>query len=324
VCHDHTFLDLDAARARGLKFSESPHLLTPASSPTLTHLLMVKNEEHEILRQIVQYREWADAFVVVDTGSTDHTQKLCAEFEIPVIPFRCCDQAQEPTHMLCDYGAARNYAIEQCTTDYILFLDADEQLQRKEYQRIPLLLLEGADGYVCTLNNYIPTQGKTPSVYPTIQARVFKNRKEIRYAPAIHETLEEAFKNPELLLIKTEVEIDHMGYLRQSPQDRAAKAERYAKLLQECIAKDPTDARSLFALGQHYIANGQVDAGDVLLARALSFDENFFSARAELALRFMRRAYDLWVTCPIKSVPSEERKDMVRRAIKTLSTWVSE
>ena len=326
LLHDRSYIDLDAARLRGLAFSELPHLMVPAASPTVTLLLMVKNEEDEMMRQLVLHRDWADAMVVVDTGSTDRTAAICEAFGVPVTPYQCCAQWQDPTHLLCDFAAARNFSIDQCETDYILFLDADEELQPLGYASLPHLLLEGADGFLTEIHNHQQqrTTGKF-TIYQTLQARLFRKHPLLRYETPIHETLEHAFKRNRktLSLIRSDLIIDHWGSVREKEGERDWKGERYAALLLKAIEADPMDARSLYALGQHYNAMRRYDEGDPLLGKALAIDENFFSARMELGLRFMRRAYDLYAGCPPQSCPDDHKREVVSRILGVLHPWVA-
>jgi glycosyltransferase involved in cell wall biosynthesis len=323
---DYSYVDIERAAARGLQFSEQPHMLAPASSPTFTHLLMVKNEQDEIPRHITEALTWADDLIVVDTGSTDRTAAICEELGVQVVQYRCCDKAEDPDHDLCDYSKARNFAIECCSTEYILFMDADESVAADSVAMIPSLLLEGRDGFIVNVLNLQrdPKTGRQMT-YPQIQARLFKNRPEIRYSYEVHETIEKSFHDSEgkLSLVKTSASIIHHGYLREKPGEREWKAQRYVAHLKKILETDPEEPRALYALGQHCNSQHQYDEGDSLIAQALSHDPNFFTARFDLSLRFMRRAFDLLVTCPDGCIPSEERRAQVQTLVQTLQPWAA-
>ena len=78
--------------------------------------VVIKNEEKNIRRWLVNMRHIADEIIVVDTGSTDATLKILKEAGIKVYHFAWCN----------DFAAAKNYAIKQATGDWVVFLDADE------------------------------------------------------------------------------------------------------------------------------------------------------------------------------------------------------
>ncbi|MGF7045969.1 glycosyltransferase involved in cell wall biosynthesis [Paenibacillus sp. DS2015] len=64
----------------------------------------------------------ADEIVIVDTGSTDKTKEIAAQFGAIVTDFEWID----------DFAAARNYAFSQATQEYILWLDADDMIKEKD------------------------------------------------------------------------------------------------------------------------------------------------------------------------------------------------
>lgn len=59
-----------------------------------------------------------DEIVIVDTGSSDATKEIAARYTDRIYDFEWID----------DFSAARNYAFEQATGDYLLWLDADDVL----------------------------------------------------------------------------------------------------------------------------------------------------------------------------------------------------
>ena len=88
----------------------------------LSQCMIVKDEEDNIRRAL----SWGQAImweqIVVDTGSTDRTIEIAQEMGAKVFHFEWCD----------DFSAAKNYAIEQASGDWIAFLDADEYMQEAD------------------------------------------------------------------------------------------------------------------------------------------------------------------------------------------------
>ena len=80
--------------------------------------VIVKNEEKNIGQWLNNMRQIADEIVVVDTGSTDNTINILENAGITPYHFTWCN----------DFAAAKNYAIQQATGDWIVFLDADEYI----------------------------------------------------------------------------------------------------------------------------------------------------------------------------------------------------
>jgi glycosyltransferase involved in cell wall biosynthesis len=94
---------------------------------TLSVIVITKNEERNI-RECLDGVRWADEIVVVDGGSTDGTVDAAKAFtsKVYVRPWE-------------GYGPAKNFALSQCTSEWILWLDADERVTedlKRELQSI--------------------------------------------------------------------------------------------------------------------------------------------------------------------------------------------
>ncbi len=86
--------------------------------PTLSLCMIVKNEEKHLARCLSSVKDVADEIVIVDTGSTDKTIEIAESFSAKIFHFDWVN----------DFSAARNFALSKCTGDWILYLDADEEL----------------------------------------------------------------------------------------------------------------------------------------------------------------------------------------------------
>jgi len=85
-------------------------------APTISIAIIARDEAHSMeacLRSIA----WANEIVVLDSGSTDDTVAICRAFGATV------ESTDWP-----GYGAQKNRAIARCSGDWILSLDADEQV----------------------------------------------------------------------------------------------------------------------------------------------------------------------------------------------------
>src|SRR5687767_12493572 len=94
--------------------------------PTLSVCLIVKNEERYLAQCLQSVRGLWDDLVIVDTGSTDRTVEIAESFGARVFHFTWCD----------DFSAARNFCLDQITTDWILSLDADETIAGRDHALI--------------------------------------------------------------------------------------------------------------------------------------------------------------------------------------------
>lgn len=85
---------------------------------TLSLSMIVRDEEPVIGRLLKQVSPFVDEIIIVDTGSTDKTIEICESYGAKVFHFEWID----------DFSAARNEALSHCTSDWIMWLDADDVL----------------------------------------------------------------------------------------------------------------------------------------------------------------------------------------------------
>lgn len=79
--------------------------------------MICRNEEARIGTAIQSVVHWADEVIVVDSGSTDRTVKIAEELGARVL------------HRQWDgYGPQKRFAQDQCRNEWVLNLDADEEV----------------------------------------------------------------------------------------------------------------------------------------------------------------------------------------------------
>ena len=84
----------------------------------LTVIILTKNEEENIVDVIANARKLTDKVLIVDSGSMDKTVQL-AEANGAKAIYREWDN---------DFAAQRNFALEHVSTEWVLYLDADERM----------------------------------------------------------------------------------------------------------------------------------------------------------------------------------------------------
>ena len=92
--------------------------------------VIAKNEAANLGRWLASVQPIADEMIVVDTGSTDATADIARQGGARVYAFAWCD----------DFSAAKNFALDQATGDWVLFLDADEFFAKGSIPRVRPLL----------------------------------------------------------------------------------------------------------------------------------------------------------------------------------------
>jgi glycosyltransferase involved in cell wall biosynthesis len=131
----------------------------------LSVAIVALNEEANLGRTLASVR-WADEIVVVDSGSTDRTCDIARECGAKVI--------HEPWR---GYVAQKNYALELCTQDWILALDADEEVSSGLAGEIRAVLSENGkfEGYAMPRQNlFLGKWMRHGGFYPDPKLRLFR------------------------------------------------------------------------------------------------------------------------------------------------------
>lgn len=84
--------------------------------PTLSVIIITKNEA-ELIGRCLESVKWADEIIVVDSGSTDDTINICRRYTDKIVV------TDWP-----GFGPQKNRALAMATCDWVLSIDADEEL----------------------------------------------------------------------------------------------------------------------------------------------------------------------------------------------------
>ncbi|QDR82550.1 tetratricopeptide repeat-containing glycosyltransferase family 2 protein [Sporomusa termitida] len=217
--------------------------------------LIAKNEAHCLTHCLTSVRQLVDEIIVVDTGSTDATAAIAADYGAAVFQFSWTD----------DFSAARNYAISQARGQWILVLDADEVLEPlSRHELVSYLQRTPAEGYYFEIISYLDGDNKTVNDYVV---RLFKNKPAYRFSGSIHEQVAGSIQTSQLLLAP--YTIHHYGYL---PQESAIKHkfERNTAIIQKALRHNPQDPFLHYSLAIEHLQRKDFRQAGVLLESTLS------------------------------------------------------
>ena len=135
----------------------------------LSICLIVKNEEKNIGRCLSSLSQIKNKeIIIVDTGSNDKTKIIANQYQAKIIDHKWNN----------DFSDARNIAMEYARGDWVLILDADEELAPNSYQNLKTdMMRPNIIGYRLPLENVgSPLQGVNyvPRLFrnsPVINAR---------------------------------------------------------------------------------------------------------------------------------------------------------
>jgi len=234
-----------------LHFGRMKDMGKKAGQIKISQCMIVKNEEQNIRQALSWGKGVVYEQIVVDTGSTDNTVQIAEEMGAKVYHFEWCD----------DFSAAKNYAIEQASGNWIAFLDADEYFPERDAHRIPGMIkkaesvsLKGARIHMLRSAMYhLNDDGEVFSAGQ--HDRIFRNMKGLRYKNRVHEGLSLA-NGQTLHCIVTDLSIMHTGY---SDSVRSEKGNRNIPLLKKSVEEDPENYDLWSYLGESYAGSDQAE-----------------------------------------------------------------
>ena len=218
--------------------------------PHLSVCLIVKNEERFLGQCLASVEGLADQIVVVDTGSTDRTVEIAKHYKAEVHSFTWCD----------DFSAARNAALEHVTGDWVLALDADEELPQEQHEALRKLLRAAP---VISWRLPIQDVGREAEGCSYVP-RLFRNAPAIFYVGRVHE---QVFTSLEVRREEWGMEsrmgdatLRHHGYTKELTQERD-KVGRNLRLLEKAVSETPGEANLLMNYGLELTRSGRPEEG---------------------------------------------------------------
>jgi len=146
----------------------------------LTAVVLTRNEAHNIC-DCLDTLAWADDLVVLDSFSTDETVELAKSKGATVF--------QHPFH---DYASQRNRGLELVDSEWVFFVDADEQASPELAREVREVIVKRSEaGWWVPRKNYIFGKWiRHTGWYPDYQLRLLK-RGKAHYDPSreVHEVV---------------------------------------------------------------------------------------------------------------------------------------
>jgi glycosyltransferase involved in cell wall biosynthesis len=268
----------------------------PAKNLTLGLCMIVKDEEEMLPKCLAAVAPAVDEIVIVDTGSTDRTIEIAKEFGATVI--------EQP--WTGSFSEARNTSFEASTTDWIIYLDADEILVADDVKRLKALTgRTWREAFYLVLTSFTGEIGDGAAVSNSA-LRVFRNRPHYRFEGRLHEQIAQHVPTYATGRIEqSSVRVDHYGYLG-AVRDAKEKSRRNLELLKAQQAEGAPSAFLHFNLGTEYAAIGDYGSALTEFARSWNLvqergeeDNDYVPALVErlvTALRACGRAQDAIAT----------------------------
>jgi len=233
-----------------------------------------KNEEQFVDRWMDAVSE-ADAVIVTDTGSTDHTVERLRErgaivYEETISPWR--------------FDTARNVALSHVPEDADICVsnDLDEVFEPGWRQKLEDLWKPEQ-----TRARYLFTFACNPDGTPQKQYPMEKihSRHGYRWVHPVHEILE--YSGPGLEKI-TWIK----GLVLNHYPDLSKPRSQYLPLLELSVQENPLDDRATFWLGREYVYYKNYDKGIETLKKHLSIPTAKWNEERSASMRFIAKCYE--------------------------------
>ena len=196
--------------------------------------VIVQNGERTLERSLASLARVCDEIIVVDTGSTDATKEIAARFTgvdgsaVQIFDFVWID----------DFSAARNFALEKCGGEWIIYLDADDEMSEESCATLQKILQKNSDdipGYS------IPYQYSSERILYV--PRIFRRELGLRFMMPIHEFLNIPAGIQKRWRVCGEVLVTHL----KKSEDNTSSLTRNVAILSKALEResDSADINSL-------------------------------------------------------------------------------
>lgn len=235
---------------------------TSETNASISLCMIVKNEEETLARCLGSVRDLVDEIIIVDTGSTDRTVKIAESYGARVF--------NHPWDG--SFSSARNHSLKYATCDWILILDADEELNREDTPGLKEIT-KSNDFQVVSFVIKNKYKESTQEGYAQV-LRLFKNFNGIYYDGIVHEAFQHNGK-----CLYTSITITHHGY-NLSEEKMEEKFLRTSTLLKKQIETDPRNPVPYLYMGVAYMDRCMYEDAIINGKRAISLaEENGFNIK---------------------------------------------
>lgn len=198
--------------------------------------------------------------IIVDTGSIDNTIEISKKYTEKVY-FKEWNN---------NFSEARNYSISLAKGEYIFIMDADQEMERSEVNKL-IELFTGNEykkfnTYSLVYKNFTK-EDLSEYTYFSLNL-IFKNDGTFRYEGKIHNQpiYKEPIKNLEIYMM-------HYGYI-MTEDIKEKKFKRTATLLKSELEKSPNNIYYMYQLSRSYEMHGDTKEAIIELEKYLSLIES--------------------------------------------------
>jgi len=229
----------------------------------ISTIFIVKNEISNLKHIVDKVLLFSDEVVFVDTGSSDGTVEYLK------------DRASADNSIIFatynwdnNFSNARNAAIDLCSKDFILWLDADDRIDDDNISQI----IHHKSSLNLNLAYFIKVNNSSDDTF-FYQIRIFPNIKPIKFIYPVHEQLDMPTHIRKAFL---DIEILHTGY-----ENRDNLKEKHLRNIAILKSYNSQDFYFSLQMGESYKIIGDYDKAVEYLNYAL-LDKNIVTLNREI------------------------------------------
>ena len=256
---------------------------------------MITKDEEKFLEQCLNsVKGFVDEIAIVDTGSIDKTKDVAQKFGAKIFDFRWVD----------DFSAARNESIKHATKDWILVLDADEIIEKKDQAKIKDAIEnaeKGVVGLAIEQRSYIKDffegaiENKSgfglvkdfPFYIGNFLVRLFRNGLGLRFNHRIHELIEDSILEKGFTYKNIDPVIHHLGSVKDKTLIKR-EVEQYSKIILRQVEEDPNNARYNYQAGRLFVGNSNLSQALRFFKKTAKIDPNYKLVHSEIAKIYLQ------------------------------------
>ncbi|MFM7287403.1 MAG: glycosyltransferase, partial [Cyanobium sp.] len=222
--------------------------------------MIVRNEAERLERCLASVADFVDEMVIVDTGSNDGTVAIAEG----------CGAVVHHLDWPGDFAPARNAALDLVHGEWVLVLDADEQLLAEAREPLQQLM---AQPDLLVVNLLRLERGARQSPYSRV-SRLFRRHPAIRWSRPYHAMIDDSVlallqREPHWRIADCAIPaLGHDGY-RPELLQASDKAARLRRAMEADLEHHPGNPYACAKLGSLLVSTGELERGRALLRLGL-------------------------------------------------------
>ena len=231
---------------------------------TISLCMIVKNEEDVLKRCLESVKDLADEIIIVDTGSSDRTKEIAAEYtkRIYEIPWKD------------DFAWARNFSFSKAEMDFCMWMDADDVMTEENREKFKKLKEQLTNETDLVMMKYAAATGQDgKATFSYFRERLMKNRAGFLWEGRIHEVIV-----PRGNIVYSDIEITHKKM-------KANESGRNLRIYEKMIAEgEKLGPRGTFYYGRELFYNGRTKEAAAVLERFIEDPDGWMENKIEACL----------------------------------------